>query len=408
MNNHFAPNRGRSPKREHTGKVLSGTSSTAISIVTTLFCVIGCFWMLFSVLSYSKTEHITSIHERDLTSEYKTYSDEIKSLSLEGIYSVDPIYVIPDTQIIANKPSEQGFGSVGSREEFAAIVQQAESYGLIEAGQLKFPDENTPWHTSVNAEYYLDETILSVSWKALIDQNAINFTEVVIAHPSQFRKYLTENTFSSSKRKTVSALSKELNAVVGMSADFYAYRHKGVVVYGGELYRSSYMPEFDNCYINREGDLLFSPRGSITDKELPGYIEQNNINFSLSFGPILVEDGEVSPKAYGDYVVGQPRDYYARAAIGQIGKQHYLLCTIDGGATSLGAPRDGTKVHRLAEVMQNMGCDKAYTLDGGQTATMTVNSKVFNSVGYGSERPVSDIIFFATALPESHSTEDAQ
>jgi hypothetical protein len=44
-----------------------------------------------------------------------------------------------------------------------------------------------------------------------------------------------------------------------------------------------------------------------------------------------------------------------------------------------------------------MGCTMAYNLDGGQSATIVMNDEVKN---YVYERRISDIIYFATALPE--------
>ena len=37
---------------------------------------------------------------------------------------------------------------------------------------------------------------------------------------------------------------------------------------------------------------------------------------------------------------------------------------------------------------------------GGQTTTIVLNNEVINHVNYGSERKISDIIYFATAMPE--------
>ncbi len=390
------------------GKGLSPVNSIAISIVTILFFFIGCFWMLFSVLSFSKAETTSSAPGRDLTTEYINNADHVKIMALDGVYSINPTYSIPETQIIASKPHADGFGSADSKEDIVSIAQQAEEFGLIDSDELVFLNESTPCHPEVKPEYYLDKTIFSVSWKAVKNYNVYNFTEVVIGHPSQFRKYLTENTFSSGKRKTVSTMSKELNAVIGMSADFYAYRHSGIVVYGGELYRNNYLTSYDNCFITREGEMILAPRRTLEADKLEDYIKQSDISFSISFGPILVEDGEISKYSRGDYIVGEPTDNYARSAIGQLGKLHYLLCTVDGGTSSMGKYREGITVNDLALMMKNMGCEKAYTMDGGQTATMTVNGNIFNRVGYGSERPVSDLIFFATALPDGVTTEDGQ
>ena len=42
----------------------------------------------------------------------------------------------------------------------------------------------------------------------------------------------------------------------------------------------------------------------------------------------------------------------------------------------------------------------AYTLDGGQTATIAMNHEHINPVQYGSQRRISDIFYFATAIPD--------
>ena len=42
----------------------------------------------------------------------------------------------------------------------------------------------------------------------------------------------------------------------------------------------------------------------------------------------------------------------------------------------------------------------AYTLDGGQMATIVMNDTLVNQVSYGSQRRISDILYFATAVPD--------
>ena len=54
---------------------------------------------------------------------------------------------------------------------------------------------------------------------------------------------------------------------------------------------------------------------------------------------------------------------------------------------------------QFARSLQKMGIPTAYALDGGQTATIAMNDKLMNRVSYGSERKISDIIYFATAIP---------
>ena len=394
-----------SPKKPAAEKKRPG--SAAVAAAMSLAFVIGCAWILLNVFSFSLAVSDNAALERDLIAEYQLSATNFKSTALDGIYSIRRIYMIPETQVTAPEPDEALFGSAGSMSELEAVAAKAEEYGLVSASEIVAVAEGTPVTDGQPIEYYLDETILTVTWKTIIGDEVVNFTEAVIGHPSQFRKYLTNNEFGSGKRKTVSAMSKEINAVVGMSADFYAYRQQGVVVQNGQVHRSK-VANLDNCYIDSNGNLLFAPRGTMKADELEQYVADNSIRFSLSFGPILIRDGQIDKNVGKDYRLGQVLDNYSRAGIGQLGELHYLLCTIDGGAYSAGKSRDGTTVTGLAKIMHSMGCVNAYTLDGGQTATMTVNGKVFNKVGYGSERPVSDIIFFATAMPDGSGAEVTQ
>ena len=41
----------------------------------------------------------------------------------------------------------------------------------------------------------------------------------------------------------------------------------------------------------------------------------------------------------------------------------------------------------------------AYCLDGGQTGEVYFCGSVYNYIDFGVERPVSDILYFATAIP---------
>ena len=55
---------------------------------------------------------------------------------------------------------------------------------------------------------------------------------------------------------------------------------------------------------------------------------------------------------------------------------------------------------QFATRLWEMGIPNAYSLDGGQTATIVMGGTLINSVDYGDQRDISDIIYFATALPE--------
>ena len=88
---------------------------------------------------------------------------------------------------------------------------------------------------------------------------------------------------------------------------------------------------------------------------------------------------------------------YPRAAICQMGPLHYVTVVSNYEKPNYTAMHS---VNQFARNLQELGITKAYALDGGQTATIVMNDQVMNTVSYGAQRKISDIIYFATALPE--------
>ena len=133
-----------------------------------------------------------------------------------------------------------------------------------------------------------------------------------------------------------------------------------------------------------------------TEAEAQAYLDENNIMFSLSFGPVMVEKGvDVTPY---DYPLGEIRDTYARCAIGQLGKLHYLAMTINCQSPDYYVY---VTLRQAADSMIAHGCYNAYTLDGGQTGSIIIGNELINPVQFGVERRMSDIFYFATAIPEN-------
>ena len=58
-------------------------------------------------------------------------------------------------------------------------------------------------------------------------------------------------------------------------------------------------------------------------------------------------------------------------------------------------------LRQAADSMIAHGCYNAYTLDGGQTGSIIIGNELINPVQFGVERLMSDIFYFATAIPEN-------
>ena len=217
-----------------------------------------------------------------------------------------------------------------------------------------------------------------------------------LADGSQIRRKLVNDTFGSNEKAVASELSRSANAVIAMNADYYKYRDLGVCVYQGQLCR--YETSCDVLFIDSNGDfrmLSASELGSREDVEQ--YIADNNIQFSMSFGPILVRDGELQ-QLTGSYAggIGEMYEQYSRSGIGQYDKLHYLIATVNHSQD--GTPR--ATVNQFAEIIYGKGVQNAYNFDGGQTSEVLINNERYNYVDWDNEREVSDILYFATAIPE--------
>lgn len=326
---------------------------------------------------------------------YARRVNNLSAAALDGIIPIPKSYLLPEDTVIAPAPDQANFGESADPADTIPVLERAAA--LLD-GQETIWRPDMELRPDSTVRWYLDDTIFSVTWKQVIDWTVYTFTEVKVAHPSQFRRYFADNTFASPVQYLPTELAQTVNAVSAMSADFYKFRRYGIVVYQRQLCRAEGR-WLDTCFVDTKGDLNFVRGGELTEEEdIQRYIEDNDILFSLSFGPILIEDGKnVTPE---DYLVGEIKDYYARAAIGQLGECHYLLVTVNH--ETLYGPSAAT-TGMVAATLERMGVPKAYTLDGGQTASMIVNGELINSVEFGNQRAVSDIIYFATAIPEKEA-----
>ena len=151
----------------------------------------------------------------------------------------------------------------------------------------------------------------------------------------------------------------------------------------------------DTCYINDDGDLLFTYRGELkTEEDAKKFAEENNVRFSLAFGPVLLDEGEI--KVPKDYILGEVNGTFSRAAICQWDKLHYLVVNTSQEAGYW----HRHKVRDFAKFIQDLGCKNAYALDGGQTTAIVMDDELITLPDYQTQRRISDIIYFATALPD--------
>lgn len=304
---------------------------------------------------------------------------------------VRKVYWIEEGTQVAPQPDQSLFGQSNDPAVLQSVLDDAK--WLLD-GQTMYFDPNGERYSESTVNYYLDDSILAVTWQEIHDGSVYTFSEVKVSHPSQFRRHLAGGVYGSDMQYLTTEMAASVNAVVASAGDFYRFRDFGAVVYEGEAKRveGTYA---ETCYIDSNGDMHFTYGGDVlTVEDVQAFVDEKDIQFSLAFGPILVDNYQLVEHTW--YGVGEINEGYARAALCQMDELHYIVVA----ANTTGVYQDIPTVATFAKNIAATGCRMAYCLDGGQTATIVMNDELMNRPVYGQQRKISDIIYFATAIPD--------
>ena len=318
----------------------------------------------------------------------------LKEEVLDGLTRIRKIYRLPH-DALAPAPAPEGFRLVRSAEEMLEIFDSA---SLLLDGREPIFRADTSFAEDRGIRCYCDESILALVWyqkqvDALGENTVMTVAEVFLSDASQFRRKLSDDVFGAGAHKFPTDMALSVNAVLASSGDFYRFRPVGFCVFEGELCRLD-ADKVDTCAIDRNGDLLFIPAGTITEEEsAKAFIAEHGVDFTLSFGPIMIENH--APIYNQRYYLGEANRNYQRCCIAQDGPLHYLIAVTEGCMSVSG----------LTERMMELGVERCYALDGGQSGTLVMEGTALNpsvyGKGNGAQRAQSDIIYFASAIPGS-------
>jgi exopolysaccharide biosynthesis protein len=215
-------------------------------------------------------------------------------------------------------------------------------------------------------------------------------TDVVLSDATVLRSAFAQNSFGTNIVEDTSDIAADNGAVFAINGDYYGFRRSGIVVRNGVAYRDDGAREGLALY--RDGTVAIYDETTTTADQLVA----DGVWNTLSFGPTLVEDGEIVDGIdkvevdtnFGNHSIqgNQPR-----TAIGVIDTNHLVFVVVDG--RSAGYSR-GVTMTELAQIMQDLGATTAYNLDGGGSSTMVFDGELVNNpLGRGEERGTSDILY---------------
>lgn len=273
----------------------------------------------------------------------------------------------------------------------AACAEETEEYSLPvdnSPGMKPNPDlftENGYEDESIRVQMETREEEKGIIWR---------IAWVEIASPTQLRTGFNGKTVKSDSSELVSVMAKKYNAVVAMNGDNYSAageeKKHSFIVRMGAVRRTKLNNIKDILIIDENGDFhtFIKSVGADTFEKDTGHTIVN----AFMFGPALVHEGEISTDPSYGY---NPNGHQPRAAIGQLDTLSYVMVIADNAT---GSDEVGVTHEELARFMkEELNCIEAYNLDGGNSATLVFNGKIYNNKA-GRERDITDLIYFATAV----------
>ena len=238
---------------------------------------------------------------------------------------------------------------------------------------------------TVIGTYSDSKSKITVTQYRAYDSN-IYVADVEVTDGTSILSAFANNTYGRNITDTTSDMAEENNAVLAINGDYYGARQSGYVIRNGVVYRNQ-GSNGEDMVISKDGTLSFISESDTTTDSLI----QKQAWQVLSFGPVLVENGEVAVTENDE--VGMAMASNPRTAIGTVAKNHYLFVVSDG-RTSESA---GLSLYELANFMKALGATNVYNLDGGGSSTMVFQGEVVNNPTTNgnkiSERAVSDILY---------------
>lgn len=215
--------------------------------------------------------------------------------------------------------------------------------------------------------------------------------DVTLGDATDLRSAFAKDQFGENITETTSAIAEDNGAVFAINGDYYGFRDTGIEIRNGVLYRDEGAREGLAFYT--DGTVEVYDETTTTGADLLAAGVWN----TLSFGPAIVEDGQVVDGIESQEVdtnIGNHsiQGEQPRTLVGVIDENHLVFVVIDG--RDEGYSR-GATLTEAAQILIDLGATTAYNLDGGGSSTMYFDGEVVNQPSNGGERGTSDILYIA-------------
>ena len=160
-------------------KILTGLAK-ALCLVAAIGAAAGMlYWFVTHTGDAVKTDQGNAA-DYAIMDRYDTFMTNTLSDSLEGVLSIQKTYWLSDDDLVAPEPDQACFGETDDPTTLGWLLEEA---GPLLDGQATLFSTDVEIFKGSKVQYYLDDTILVITWKQVMDDSVYTLSEVRIAHP---------------------------------------------------------------------------------------------------------------------------------------------------------------------------------------------------------------------------------
>lgn len=264
-----------------------------------------------------------------------------------------------------------------------------------QAEEEEEPDNRTEWQKRFE-EHFTDEIIstensysspsvsITVSTYTTEFKNDLltyHVADIYIGQIDNFRTYLATGEFKYYGCETPVGIDQSADAIIAINGDYCNNQYTGLLVRNGELFMSEQTTS-DICVLYRDGSIeTYRPEEYKVDDILAKEPWQ-----VWKFGPKLLDD---NGQPCTDFNTGDAIKWdNPRSGLGYYEPGHYCFVVVDGRQPGYSR---GIEIDAFAQLFADLGCVRAYNMDGGASAVMTFNDAVYSRPSNGG-RDLGDIL----------------
>ena len=204
--------------------------------------------------------------------------------------------------------------------------------------------------------------------------------DIYIAQIENFQTYLATGEFGYYFSQTPRNIDLDSGAIVAINGDYCNNQYFGLLVRNGQVYMTE-QTQCDICVLYYDGTMeTYHP-----DEYSAEDILANAPYQTWKFGPALLDhDGQpITDYPNTDMEI---RWNNPRSGLGYYEPGHYCFVIVDGRQSH----SRGLEIEGFAQLFADLGCVRAYNMDGGASAVMTYNDQIYSRPS--SQRDLGDIL----------------